>query len=70
MCLTIPAQIIKINKNKAFIKEGKRQKTIGIAAVNGLKIKDWVLYADNSAVKKIGAKEAQIILKLLKKGGK
>lgn len=65
MCLSIPAQIIKINKNKALVKKGQEKKLIDISLLKGIKIKDWVLCANNLAIQKIPAEEAKKIFKLI-----
>lgn len=69
MCLSLPVQIVKINKKMAVVKKSNRNKTIDISLINKLKIKDWVLCANNFAIRKIRPKEAKEILRLLK-GGK
>lgn len=66
MCLSIPYEIIKINKNKAKVKKGRRIRTIDIFAVPKAKIGDWVLVAGGSVVKKISPREAKEILSLIK----
>jgi len=66
MCLTIPAKIIKLKNNRATIADGRRTKTIDIAALPKARINDWILYAETRAIKKIPAKEAAEIIELLK----
>lgn len=66
MCLTIPAEVIKINGNRALIKSENETKEINIIADKELKIGDWVLYISDVVVKKINADEAREIIDLLK----
>ncbi|MEK7512209.1 MAG: [FeFe] hydrogenase H-cluster radical SAM maturase HydE [Patescibacteria group bacterium] len=66
MCLTIPAEVIKIQGNKATIKSDREIKEINIAFDVNLKVNDWVLYISDIIVKKIPADEAREIIDLLK----
>ena len=65
MCLTIPAQVIKLEKGKAVIQENDRFKQIQISLVPNLKVGDWILYINDSALEKIPRNEAKEILELL-----
>jgi len=67
MCLTIPAQIIKLEKGKAIVRENDRFKKVQISLVANLKVGDWILYINDLALKKIPKKEAKEILELLEK---
>jgi len=69
MCLTVPLKIIKINKNKAEVKQGRSSKEVDISLLPSLKKGDYILSQSNIAVKKISKKEADNILKVFK-GGK
>jgi hydrogenase assembly chaperone HypC/HupF len=65
MCLTIPAQIIKLEKGKAVVRENDRFKQVQISLVPNLKVGDWILYINDLALKKIPKNEAKEILELL-----
>lgn len=65
MCLTIPAQIIKIEKENAVIKEDGKLKKVKISLIPNLKVGDWILYINNLALEKISKEEAIEILKFL-----
>lgn len=65
MCLTIPAQIAKLEKGKAVIRENERFKQVQISLVPNLKVGDWILYINDLALEKISKKEAKEILELL-----
>ena len=65
MCLTIPAQVIKLEKGKAVIQENDGFKQIQISLVPNLKVGDWILYINDSALEKIPRNEAKEILELL-----
>ncbi|MEK7576034.1 MAG: [FeFe] hydrogenase H-cluster radical SAM maturase HydE [Patescibacteria group bacterium] len=65
MCLTIPAQITKLEKGKAIVRENDRFKQIQISLVPNLKVGDWILYINDLALKRIPKKEAKEILELL-----
>lgn len=66
MCLTIPAQVIGLEKNKATILDFEGQKEIRINLIPNLKIGDWLLYISDLAIKKISKDEAKEIIKLFK----
>lgn len=70
MCLTIPAQIVKLEQNQALIKDGDAIKTVNVSLLADLKIGDWILYVSDLAVKKISKKDAREILILLKSSRK
>ena len=65
MCLTIPAQITKLEKGKAIVRENDRFKQIQISLVPNLKVGDWILYINDLALKRVPKKEAKEILELL-----
>ena len=67
MCLTIPAKILKIDKNIAIINDGSKIKKIDIGILSNIKIGDWILYLNKIAVKKISAHDAKEILEILAK---
>jgi biotin synthase len=70
MCLTIPGQVIKINKNKkALLKTINGVRRINIGLISGVKLGDWLLSTTDLAVKKIKAKDAGEILKILSNQG-
>ena len=72
MCLTIPKQIISINKDVVKLKSGIQTETAG-SIVNNIKKGDWVLTQNmvrhgspqNVIIKKIKEKQAKEILKII-----
>jgi hydrogenase assembly chaperone HypC/HupF len=66
MCLTIPAKVISVNKNKAKIKVGKKEKVVDCQLVD-VKKGDWVVLTNNFITAKLSPKEARDILKFIKK---
>lgn len=64
MCLTIPAKIISVNKNKAIVKIGKNEVSANCQLVK-VKKGDWVFVQNNVIIKKVKAKEAEEINKLI-----
>lgn len=52
MCLTIPAQVIKLEGEKAIIRENDKFKQVQTSLVSSLKIGDWILYINDLALKK------------------
>jgi len=74
MCLSIPAKILEIKKNKKAIAVypegsrgnfGKRQK-VDIQLVDDIKKGDYGLISNGFIIKKISTKEAEEILKIIK----
>lgn len=65
MCLTIPAQVVKLEKTKAVIRENDKFKQVEISLVPHLKVRDWILYINDLALKKIAKNEAKAIFELL-----
>lgn len=65
MCLTIPAKVISVEKNKAAVDfVGKKQK-VDTQLVK-VKVGDYVMISNGFAIKKVDKKEAEEILKVLK----
>ncbi|KKR03439.1 MAG: hypothetical protein UT31_C0021G0007 [Parcubacteria group bacterium GW2011_GWF2_39_13b] len=64
MCLTIPKQIISINKDIVKLKSGNRQESAG--SIISVKKNDWVLTQQSVIIKKISPKQAKDILKIIK----
>ena len=66
MCLTIPKQVIAVNKNIVkLVRPGSPQVEDAISIV-GVKKGDWVLTQNDVIIKKVTAKQAKEILKILK----
>ena len=66
MCLTIPAKILEIKKNKAVADfQGKKQE-VDIQLVKDIKKGDFALISNGFIVKKIKPKEAKEILNIIK----
>jgi hydrogenase expression/formation protein HypC len=64
MCLTVPAKVISLEKDKATVDfVGKKQK-IDIQLVK-VKIGDYVIVSNGFAIKKVATKEAKEILKII-----
>lgn len=66
MCLAIPYKIQSIQGQTAVVGcHGDKNKKIGLQLVKRLKKGDYVLVQNNLAVKKVPAKEAKEIYKLI-----
>ncbi len=76
MCLTIPAQVISREGDKAVVKkidpvrntisngvDGRQE--IDVSLLSDVKVGDWLIFTTNTAIKKISAEEAQEINNLL-----
>ena len=65
MCLTIPAKVISLEKDKAMVDfVGKKQKVD--TQLTKVKVGDYVIVSNGFVIKKVEPKEAQEILKILK----
>jgi hydrogenase maturation factor len=63
MCLTIPKQVISVNKDIVKLKsENQRENAVSIIKVRK---NDWVLTQQNVIIKKISPKQAKDILKII-----
>lgn len=65
MCLTIPAQVIKLENNHAVIRGSNGIKEVKGPLIPNLKVGDWILYISNLALEKISKNDAQEIIELL-----
>ncbi len=65
MCLTIPAQIIKLEGKQAVIRNNDTTKKVDVSFLSNIKVGDWILYIANMALKKISKRDAKEILDLL-----
>src|SRR3989304_4612508 len=75
MCLTIPAKVISVIDNPSgspirnlIVEDFKGRKEVKAMMIDDLKAGDWVLYAFDTAMRKIGADDAREILELLEPG--
>jgi biotin synthase len=80
MCLTIPKQVISVNKNFVRVKDGDLAKNVNfgrsdlltlrnfgeVGPRSGVKKGDWVLCINDLILKKISSSDAREIIKLLK----
>lgn len=72
MCLTIPAKVISIKElqpdsliRSILVKDSRGEKKVTALMMPELKVGDWVLYAADTAVRKISEVDAREILELL-----
>lgn len=64
MCLIIPKQVISINKDIVKLKSGNNRENA--SSIISVKKNDWVLTQNGVIIKKITAKQAGDILKIIK----
>jgi len=64
MCLTIPKQVISAGKKATYVRVGKKTESVG--SILAVKKGDWVLTQNNIIIKKITAKQAEEINKILR----
>ena len=65
MCLTIPAQVIKLEDNRAIVQSSNGIKEVKGPLIPNLKVGDWILYISNLALEKISKNDAREIIELL-----
>ena len=66
MCLSIPAEILEINNNKAKVSVGGAIYNSSLDLIDDVKIGDYVLLHAGFAIEKIDKKEAEITLNMIK----
>jgi len=68
MCLATPMKIMKIKKdNKAVVGSNNHHHEIDLSLIKKPKVGDYVLAHGDMAINKLPKKEAEKILKLIKK---
>ena len=70
MCLSVPVKILKIENDKAIAEFRGEKQEFNIDLVKDVKVNDYALISNGFIIKKISAKEAENILKFIKKEGK
>ena len=65
MCLTIPAKVISVEKNKAKVDFASKKEQVDTQLVK-VKVGDYVMVSNGFVIKKVNKKEAEEILKILK----
>lgn len=65
MCLTIPAKIISLEKDKATVDFSGEKQKVDTQLVK-VKVGDYVMVSNGFVIKKVNKKEAEEILKILK----
>ena len=64
MCLTIPAKIISLEKDKAIVDFVGKKQEVDTQLVK-VKVGDYVIVSNGFAIKKVEPKEAKEILKII-----
>jgi len=70
MCLATPSKITKIKGDWAVVDSGKHCHRVNLSLVKDAKIGDYVIVHGDLALNKIQKKEAEQILKMIKKSKK
>lgn len=65
MCLTIPAQVMRCEKNKAIVWQYDKAVDVDISLLPDIMPGNWILYISKTAVKRIDEKDAIEIMELL-----
>jgi len=65
MCLSIPAEVIEINDDKAKVSIGGAVYNSSLALVSGINVGDYVLLHAGYAIEKIDKKEAEETLRMI-----
>lgn len=66
MCLSVPAEVLEIEGNRAKVSVGGATYFAGLHLVEDIEIGDYILLHSGYAIQKIDAEEAAITLELLK----
>ncbi len=70
MCLATPSKVIKINGDWATVKSGDHAHKANLSLVKDVKIGDYLIVHGDLALNKIEKKDAENILKMIKKSKK
>ncbi|OGZ34508.1 MAG: hypothetical protein A2V60_02995 [Candidatus Portnoybacteria bacterium RIFCSPHIGHO2_01_FULL_39_19] len=65
MCLTIPAKVIFLEKDKAMVDFSGKEQKVDTQLVK-VRVGDYVMVSNGFIIKKVNKKEAEEILKILK----
>ena len=65
MCLSVPAEVLEINGDRAKVSVGGASYVAGLHLVEDVQIGDYILLHSGYAIQKIDAEEAEITLTLL-----
>ncbi|MDH5174651.1 MAG: HypC/HybG/HupF family hydrogenase formation chaperone [Elusimicrobiota bacterium] len=66
MCLAIPAKILKIENNLAQVDMAGVKRQADVRMIDNIKVGEYVLIHAGFAIERIGEKEAEETLKLLR----
>ncbi len=66
MCLAIPAKILKIENNLAQVDMGGVERQADVRMIDNIKVGEYVLIHAGFAIERMGEKEAEETLKLLR----
>lgn len=65
MCLATPVKVIKLNKDKAVVDALSEELEVDVSLLKGVKVGDYLLAKGELAIQKLGAEEAEKILRLV-----
>ena len=66
MCLSVPAEVLEIQENRAIVSVGGTHYTAGLHLVEGVQVGDYVLLHSGYAIQKIDPEEAEKTLEILR----
>ena len=66
MCLSVPAEVLEIQGNRAKVSVGGATYFAGLQLVEDIHVGDYILLHSGYAIQKIDQEEAQITLDLLR----
>lgn len=64
MCLTIPAKVVSVGKNKATVDFAGKKQRVDTQLVK-VKVEDYVMVSNGFVIKKMNKKNAKEILKII-----
>ena len=65
MCLTVPAQVVRVDGNGAWIVDEFGERPLSLAAVESVAAGDWVLHHAGLVIERLDSVDAVAILELL-----
>lgn len=65
MCLAIPQEVVKIQRNRAFVRSGSRFHQADLSLLKNVKVGDFILVHQGLAISKTSKSSAKKILKMI-----
>lgn len=65
MCLAIPVKVLELKNNKAIVDYMGEKREVDSQLIKGIEIGDYAIISNGFLIKKVSAKEAEEIFKII-----